>query len=225
MELYSYPSLYADSGLKAYYRAQDVNDSKNSFHLTNNGSTPFAAAKFGNGFNFGTANATKYMQILDDLGIGQGAITMSFWIKLPVEISSGDYDILYHGDFASQVNYLIRYSYVVGTPKIRFFRDRQGDVTQGVSYDIALGTEWHFVVMTYDTSDIRGYVDGVLVAGPTAATGVGLAGAIDNFTIGAQRNATNFTSGIIDDVAVFNRALTATEIANLYRGGSPVAII
>lgn len=39
--------------INAYYKLEDVNDSVASYHLTNNGTTPFNAAKIGNGADLG----------------------------------------------------------------------------------------------------------------------------------------------------------------------------
>ena len=62
IELYSTP-LFTDSSLKAYYRLEDENDSKNSFTLTNTGSVAFNAAKFSNGMDTGTTNGhNKYLR-------------------------------------------------------------------------------------------------------------------------------------------------------------------
>ncbi len=62
-----------------------------------------------------------------------------------------------------------------------------------------------------------GYVDNVKTA-DLAASGNGSSGSSDNFTLGAQYygSPTELASAIIDDVAVFNRALNDTEVGSLY---------
>jgi hypothetical protein len=80
----------------------------------------------------------------------------------------------------------------------------------------ALGLGWHYVVGTYDGSNLRLYVDGVLAGGPTASTSsAGAAGSID-----IAANATSgFFAGTLDEIAIYGRALSASEIATHYNVG------
>ncbi|HVO28792.1 MAG TPA: LamG-like jellyroll fold domain-containing protein [Candidatus Paceibacterota bacterium] len=76
---------------------------------------------------------------------------------------------------------------------------------------------WHFFAGTYDGSDLVLYVDGQPV-NSTAATGAITSGA-PKFRIGARANDAQLKfGGIIDDVRVYDRALTAAQIAALYNG-------
>lgn len=80
---------------------------------------------------------------------------------------------------------------------------------------------WYCVVATYDSTFVKIYVDGQLVATgfsntvtPPVGTSTG------NVSIGANRSASGPTfpywyNGLIDDIKVYNRALTPTEISNL----------
>jgi hypothetical protein len=86
-----------------------------------------------------------------------------------------------------------------------------------VSETVITDLQWHHVGFVYDTDTFhrRLYVDGVLVAEDTtvvsgASSGGGLyIGASKDFDTGA------FFSGMIDDVRIYNQALTAEEIAAL----------
>jgi Concanavalin A-like lectin/glucanases superfamily len=88
--------------------------------------------------------------------------------------------------------------------------------------------KWHLAAGTYDGATVRLYVDGTEVGSGTPASGsigYGLAGN-NNFTIGNYGGAsecvesTNF-SGDIDEVRVYSRALTATEIGRLAASTGP----
>jgi len=49
-----------------------------------------------------------------------------------------------------------------------------------------------------------------------------LTGSISNsidFNIGARNSATQYTNGIIDEVGIWDRVLTSTEITELYNSG------
>jgi hypothetical protein len=87
---------------------------------------------------------------------------------------------------------------------------------------------WHMTAGTYDGATVRFYVDGVEVGAGTPASGsvsYGLA-ANNSFTIGNFADPpecfenTNF-SGDVDEVRVYSRALTATEIGRLAAATGP----
>ncbi len=67
---------------------------------------------------------------------------------------------------------------------------------------------WHYVAMVYGGSSLNLYVDGNFVGSKQ--------GIIQNvdalFTIGSLRNKTHFFNGKIDDVRIFNKMLTQSEI-------------
>ena len=86
---------------------------------------------------------------------------------------------------------------------------------------------WHHSVATYDGATMSIYIDGVLVAqqpstgyidGTNDSNGPGN----DNFllNIGAKPdslNSVDFFTGSIDDVAIYNRALSSNEVSELYQ--------
>lgn len=78
-----------------------------------------------------------------------------------------------------------------------------------------LAPGWHQFAMTWDGSLVSGYIDGQLQA--TGSQGTGLASRI---YIGQVDSNTLYDyQGLLDDVRVYNRVLTATQIAALYVGG------
>lgn len=85
-------------------------------------------------------------------------------------------------------------------------------------------TNWHHAVVTYDgsssTSGVKIYLDGSddtgAVQGTLSATTVNSI----PFQIGA-RNGGNEFSGNIDEVAVFNSELSASDVTAIYNSGTP----
>jgi len=80
---------------------------------------------------------------------------------------------------------------------------------------------WNHLVMTYDGSTLRGYVNGELQS--STGTGMGtINSAINNLRIGLQgpNDAGYATSypfhGCIDDIRIYNRALSSYEVQNLF---------
>ena len=77
------------------------------------------------------------------------------------------------------------------------------------------GTLWHHVVGTYDGANIRLYVNGILEAGPVAITGTTRSAATNLLISSSAENCS--WDGLIDHVYIYNRALSSSEIPQLYR--------
>ena len=205
-------SFFNDANLVAYWKLEDVNDSKGSYTLTNNGSTPFSAAMFNNGaVGNGSDRYFNRAPILSN-----GNCTICGWIKANAEISAGIFSVISNRDVTTHVSYQITYDYNAGTRRLAFRRVALGGGgTSGlVSYNITLGTaDFYHVALTYDGTNVIGYVNGSNI-GSAAASGNGASGT-DNFlqifSVGGDIG--NFTA---DDFAIFTRALSDTEVSDLY---------
>lgn len=225
----SQSTLATDANLKAYYKLENVNDSgPNGYTLTNNNTATFTDGVFGNGADFGSANSTKVLYINNNLGITGGAISMSGWINITTAPgTNATYEIFRQQDNTNWITYYLDYSDSSGTKRIQFGRDRYGVVSDSITYNTTLTTgTWYYISATYDGTNIRLYINGSLVGGPTAASGNGTSSGRSNaFGIGAAHydtnSNTNYFSGLIDDVSIFSRALTPDEISYLATG-SPI---
>lgn len=213
-----------DANLEAYYKLEDVNDSKNTYNLTNNGTVTFSAAKFGNGADLGASNSSKYLSIASNLGITNKTFSMLTWVKLNTEIASGRYGFLYLGQTTTDNSYEIRYEYNSGTRRLWFTMSRPGTgySDSQIFYNITLGTSvYHQIALTGDGTSIRAYVDGTYVGiANVNANGTNIA---NYFVLGASDNTlesiAEYASAIFDDTAVFSRTLTSDEIYSLYKTG------
>ncbi len=73
---------------------------------------------------------------------------------------------------------------------------------------------WHHFAETFDGTTMSLYIDGGLVTSKTSASpSTGTSG---SFSIGLANAVLN---GSIDDVRIYNRALSATEIQTMYNAG------
>lgn len=84
------------------------------------------------------------------------------------------------------------------------------------------GSGRHHVVITYDGSATRIYVDGVLDATTTAATGA-LANVTPDLEIAARAASPAWTAGTFDEVALYGTALSAARVSAHYTAGSTAA--
>ncbi|RPI60641.1 MAG: LamG domain-containing protein, partial [Ignavibacteriales bacterium] len=87
--------------------------------------------------------------------------------------------------------------------------------------------QWQNVVATFDnTADRRFhiYINGVEVSYSMfpALTGIAFDDSSYNLIIGNRANADRTFDGLIDEVAIWGRVLSQTEIQNLYNSGSPI---
>lgn len=73
---------------------------------------------------------------------------------------------------------------------------------------------WQYFTYTYNGTQGRFYKNGVLIAGPKTQTSPTAWG---GFTVG--RTDTDTINGLVDDVRVYSRAISATEVTNLYQAG------
>ncbi len=86
--------------------------------------------------------------------------------------------------------------------------------------------EWYHVAVTYDrtspANDPIFYINGVATTTTEYGTPSGTpdSDASYDLTIGAKEDGDALFDGAIDDVRIYNRILTPTEIATLYKGGS-----
>jgi hypothetical protein len=71
--------------------------------------------------------------------------------------------------------------------------------------------KWTFIAFTYDGTNSIGYIDSVSDNESTGGTTE-----FNRFRIGKNRNGNAFYAGAIDELRIYNRALTASEISSLF---------
>lgn len=212
--------LFNDANLKAYYEhsagALLVDSSPNGNTLTNNNTVAEGTGKYGGGADFSATNTNKSLSVASNLGIDGGVISIVGWFQLKAEIASGNWALAFQESATTDVGYYLDYAYNGGSRTLSFWRIREGVDTVGYTHSLTMGTtnKYH-LALTYDGTNVRGYVDGTLVGTSASATGNGTGG-VSAFRIAAFAGGSGgFASIISDDVAVFDRVLTADEIANL----------
>jgi hypothetical protein len=84
---------------------------------------------------------------------------------------------------------------------------------------------WHHVMGVWDapSTTIYIYIDGKLQGSTTSsAGGTQVTASTAAFEVGRRGDATGYFNGQIDDVRIYNYALSATQVKNVYNGGSAV---
>jgi hypothetical protein len=104
-----------------------------------------------------------------------------------------------------------------GSNKMDFWIAKAGGGSMQTANPNAISTgSWHLVVGTYDGTNARIYVDGALQSTSATSGATNLSGLL---YVGDNFGNSNFWKGLIDDVRVYNRVLSASQIAALYSGG------
>jgi hypothetical protein len=125
------------------------------------------------------------------------------------ELSDGAWSFILHGDYSGRLTGRIETS---------------GTAAVGRSNFIAEVGQWYHAVMTYDDSGdrtVRVYVDGEEQSYmlQTAGTGTMSADPSIKVAIGNRIGGGKGWDGVIDDARIYDRALSAGEILQLYQSG------
>jgi hypothetical protein len=211
------PQASSSAGLVAYWSMDEgTGDAVSDASGNGNDGTRYGPAwisgQRGSALDFDGTD--DYVEVADDdtLDLTSGATVMA-WVR--VSSATGDHQIIaakwYEGESGCPpCSYVFEFQPAGVTPQfVTYTTVGRQDAISGVTVDLG---EWAFLAGTYDGSVARIYVNGV----PTGE--IGQSGSIQ---IGAQpllmgAHAAswdrNWLEGAIDEVRIFNRALTAQEI-------------
>jgi hypothetical protein len=145
-----------------------------------------------------------------DPGIASG-FTVTVWLRgqqfdhvdFPLAVSK--WQRLQNRDF------VLGYHTDEGTLYAQFNREPDGNKTTLYGPPPATDT-WYFCAFTYDGTTGRFYVDGTEVASKSGAFDV----TSSDVVIGAKDDGGNYWDGTLDDVRIYDRVLSASEIQTLY---------
>ncbi len=215
-------ALFNDATLQAYYELENVNDSKNSNTLTNNGTTTFAAAKFSNGAVFDGTSA-KYLTIADNLSLSTyqaGVFSVSMWVNITTAPSSGVDQYLAAITKSTELQFLIAYANDGGTLKLGT-RCYNGSGSEFLSIAKTLSTgNWYHICLVKNGTTLTWYVNGTLLGTTTITLADASPSRANQFTLGTNgfSNTDGPLNGKVDDVGVFTKALSPSEILLLATG-------
>ncbi len=213
------------TGLISYWKLDDVSGNAIDSHTGGNngtvtGATQGSTGKLGTSYTFGSG---KYVSCGNPTNLSfTTAGTISAWIY-PTALT-GDKCIVskedYDGDLTGYNLFLHEASIGVelanATPDAYQFVDGTGTIT-------IQQNQWQFVVLTWNSTTVKIYYNGTTAVKSASQTIVPISNVID-FQIGGNAVLTtcNFI-GKIDEVGVWNRALTQNEVLFLYNSGNGFA--
>jgi type II secretory pathway pseudopilin PulG len=178
--------------------AYDISGNGNNGTLTNNPTRATSSCPIGYCVSFDGVN--DYVTIPWLTNLPQGSI--SIWFKS--NTSWGDTRIFFEGDGTASAS---SPSFEGTSSLMRFY------VANGCQLNVSYTQgEWVYIVGTWNGSNNYLYLNGVLVGGGVCAS---TESGFSKFVVGS-RSGTLAANSTVDDVRIYNRALSATEIKNLY---------
>ena len=200
------------NGLLAYYTGDGTsNDALGNYNGTLINGTTYGTGIINQGFSFDGVN--DYV----DLPVGtfspSGDFSISLWIK---PNSTGFQFPFSRGGFTSNA-----ISCYVITGDLRFIIANNSTYTvlqTGLNY-ASIGV-WYNMVLTKSATDnlYRFYVNNTLIQSQTITVNPTFIN--DTMYFGRRAGGSNYYNGILDEVALFNRGLTPTEVTELYNSGA-----
>ena len=179
------------------------------------GNTHWVPGKYGSCLDF--PGDGDYVNVPKDTTLDIDTVfTISFWVFF--DGANGCY-ILNNYQDGSGRSILIHSDTDGSDQSIEVHIDDGSDVTGGQAVDGVSRNEWHHIVVTRNrgVEDCKSYLDGVATTTFTDNTAGTVVSDLD-WTFGAQSSATSKQelNGKIDNVMIFDRALSASEIQQLY---------
>ena len=199
------------TGLVSYYKLNaNSNDSVGSNNGTDTAISYATAGIIGNCATFN--GTTSQIAIADTTSLKPANISISLWFK----------------STSADVSQMLVSKYSSATPKNYYLQIYSGTVYFGLGNGTSFVTiassastyndsNWHHLVATFDGTNLNLYINGISVATPVAMSG-SLTYEATSVYFGAN-NGVGFLTGSLDELAIFSRALSASEIAAIYKMG------
>lgn len=211
------------SGLIAHYEFEDnINDSTNTYNLSiaAGGSEAYSTSgKYGKAYLFNGSD--NYLKTLDNAITEGNTGTISFWVKDTVD-SGQAYVGMQNNSGATTYNPVI---YTDASQNLGAYGNtHEYPADQSGVGAVMFDGSWHHIVLTFSgTGTATFYFDGAYVPPMDSSADDYKLGT--RMFIGAQlaNNITpeNFFAGEMDEVRIYNRALTATDVNELYNYQPP----
>ena len=175
--------------------------------------------KIGQGFKYITTN--DVVQTTQTLFSTANAVSVSFWVKTRINLGAAQVMHLMGRDSATASARTWQLRFANANEDLEWLRfDASGTFAETVSVaapDIEDGL-WHLITTTFNTTaGSRIYIDGVQRGSSSNTTAFNDDAPL---CLGCDpRGASTLVDGVFDEVRLYNRALTANEVYNLYLYG------
>ena len=173
----------------------------------------YVSGKSGGAYDFSSANIV----VSDSASLEPSSISVEVWAKWD---SISDQWLIEKHNSSDPIDYKHGFVLRSDTPtNTTLWMVGNGATYVSVTGGITIGT-WHHIVGTYNGSLATLYVDGVEKANGTLAGGIDYTDVGDLY-IGSSNANNRYFNGKMDEVRIYNRALTAEQVIANYNSGTP----
>lgn len=212
----SYLNATAQNPIQEFNFNGTLNNTQNT--ITFMGTNNFVSDRMGNLNSAQRLNNKAMEAVIDDLPQNNAARTISVWVKLN-DISKANYILGYGTAYNAQYYGLLQQ----GTSSSNSDLSMAG---WGASNDVIVSTPlakatWYHYVITFDGKISKIYRDGVMLK---SVTGIERSTKGTIFRLG-EINTTVGINADIDDLKIYNVAMTDEQVAALYDESKPIVAI
>jgi RHS repeat-associated protein len=168
---------------------------------TVSGGATWVTGKVGGALSFDGASGAVTLASVSGIATGNTPHTVAAWVKVNALPSNRAWILLLGNEGTGAHHWLINSA---GGTALGVWSGSQ------VSPSLPVG-QWKHIALTFDGTTLTGYVNGVSI-GSQAAT-FNLAGT--PLTLAQAHVGENYFNGVVDELNVYNRALSAAEVATL----------
>ncbi|MDQ3970395.1 MAG: PKD domain-containing protein, partial [Thermoproteota archaeon] len=184
--------------------------------------TPPSGGKY-NYAPYATLSGSNYTDVPSSSSLQLTRMSVASWFKTTTNHADTSFIVNKGGHGSETPGQNINYGiHMTGSETITAMIETQSGVDHAATSTSAYNDgQWHYAVMTYDGTTVRLYIDGAQVASKSTAGAVPDNTGTQPVRVGANsRAADRFFTGNVDEVRVWNRALTSTEVSNAYNSGA-----
>ena len=192
------------------------NDSVNSLVGTVVGATN-TPGKIGNGYTFDGIG--DYIAFADNNALDLvSPYSFSFWFKSTDNSQTNNYLFGKLNEAGNDNCYAVVFGYHAS--KISFYGGPASSVGYPTNGDITISdNNWHHIAYTYNGTTLKGYLDNSSAFADVTGTTSNLTSS-KNFFIGDFDGSGGFSPiGILDEIGIWSKVLSATEVESLYNSG------
>jgi hypothetical protein len=212
------------NGLVAWWKGEGnaLDSSGYANNGTLQGGVTFSAAEFGEGFQFHDSSS-ELISVPDSPSLDVNTVTLSAWVDInSLPSPTADWVIVTKGIQGYQSENYGLYIHRLSTDAMELLFEYQDGTNYKVISDgsgLTTGRFYH-VAVTADGTNVRFYLNGTLVSTAPQVTAL----AVNDLPLqigSSQPDFANYFDGVIDDLQIYDRALSPAEIEALGQPPAP----
>ncbi len=207
-------SIYNDLELVAFYPFNgNCNDESGNGNNGNNHGAVLTSDRFGNADNaYKFDGSSNYIEVADNSALRPNKFSISVWAKM--DSSTIPYQHIISKSYrnaSTMSGYVIQF--LPDSSTISFWTaDGSANHDNHVLVRNVSSNEWHNITATYDGLVKKLYYDGRFID----SAAFSMQHSTYPLDIGRMPSGINYFKGSIDDIRIFNKVLTSSEVSSLY---------